>query len=65
MASNTLVANPLKTAFLLLNSKSKNNTLKIGETDVNQVANAKLLGMQIRENQKWYEHIYGKGGLKY
>ena len=54
MASKGLVANPSKTAFLLLNSKSKNNTLKIGE----------LLGMQISENQKWYEHIYGKGGAK-
>ena len=66
MASNGLCANPKKTALLFLNHKFNHEDkilLKIGKENVEQVQNAKLLGMIFDSNQKWTEHIYGTGGL--
>ena len=66
MASNGLCANPKKTALLFLNHKFNHEEkilLKVGKENVEQVQNAKLLGMIFDSNQKWTEHIYGTGGL--
>ena len=67
MASNGLVANPSKTALLFLNLnknlKNEIQSLKIGEIMVNQVPNAKLLGMVIDDDQSWTSQISGVGGM--
>ena len=66
MASNGLIANPKKTAFIILNQKfdAENEiSIKIGKEVVVQVNSAKLLGMTFESNSKWTEHIYGTGGL--
>ena len=62
MASNSLVANPKKTALLFLNVKTGNPldlTINIGNVVVSQVKSAKLMGMTFENNSKWSEHIYG------
>ena len=66
MASNGLVANAGKTAFILLNVKNMDNSeveLKIGETLIKRQSSAKLLGMKFEDNQKWREHVQGKNGV--
>ena len=66
MASNGLVANAGKTAFILLNVKNMDNSeveLKIGETLIKGQSSAKLLGMKFEDNQKWREHVQGKNGV--
>ena len=66
MASNGLIANPKKTALLILNHKfiiGEEITVKIGNEDIKQVPCAKLLGITFEGNQKWHEHIFGTGGV--
>ena len=66
MASNGLIANPKKTAFLILNRKyDPLNELKIqiGKDEVVQVNSAKLLGITFESNLKWDEHVFGTGGI--
>ena len=61
MASNGLVANKLKTEFMVLNEKNKNETplsqIRVGDTLVDRTKTAKLLGMMIEESQDWNEHF--------
>ena len=64
MASNGLVANPSKTTLLILNHKSDEPvSIKIGTDVVKQEVDAKLLGVQISENQKWSKQITRTGGV--
>ena len=66
MASNGLIANPKKTALLVLNHKftvGEEITVKIGNEFMKQVKTAKLLGITFEGNQKWSEHIFGTGGV--
>ena len=67
MASNGLVANPAKTALLFLNQKksekSEIQSVKIGEITIDQVSVAKLLGVQIDDDQSWTTQITGTGGM--
>ena len=66
MASNGLVANALKTSFLVLNHKTENDEvleIKIGNSIVKQEKEAKLLGMQFSDSQKWNTHLTGIGGV--
>ena len=35
----------------------------VGNENITQETNAKLLGVTIDDNQKWHTQIYGKGGL--
>ena len=51
------MANPKKTTFLLLNTKELNQEFKIGNVQVKQDTNSKLLGMPIDSNQKWNSHF--------
>ena len=66
MASNGLVANPKKTAFMILNHKQdlKMNPIKIkiGTEIVMAETSAKLLGITLDNNQKWKSQIQGTGG---
>ena len=66
MASNGLVANPSKTAFMVLNlNKEEKNapiTIRIGNENVLAEDSAKLLGISIDNNQKWHTQINGTGG---
>ena len=66
MASNGMVANPKKTAMLILNLKSNSEEqikIRIGEEEIFQVHSAKLLGMTFNDKQNWSDHVAGKGGL--
>ena len=66
MASNGLVANPSKTAFVILNQKHKKEEkiqINIGNTSVKQENSAKLLGITFDSNQGWKSQIYGPGGM--
>ena len=67
MASNELVANPTKTVFMMLNSKTNINVndrkIKVGVQEVVESTSSKLLGMTIDKDQKWKSHVYGKKGL--
>ena len=66
MASNGLVANPKKTALLVLNHKfeiGNETSINIGNDVIKQVQSAKLLGITFEGNQKWSEHIFGTGGI--
>ena len=68
MASNGLVANTSKTAFMILNLKKEQNreniTIKIGSTEVKAEQQAKLLGVTLNNNnQKWSSQIKGVGGM--
>ena len=65
MASNGLVANAKKTAFLLLNAKKtdENAAIRIGSELVQRSSAATLLGIQFQEDLKWSTQIYGKGGV--
>ena len=57
MASNGLIANPSKTALLLINNKQNENQvlyqMQIGKETVIQVITSKLLGMMMEDSQKW------------
>ena len=60
------IANPNKTAFLVLNSGKKivePINIKIGDAIVKNQSNAKLLGMKFEDNLKWNQHIQGKSGV--
>ena len=61
MASNGLVANPKKTAFVVLYHKKDLETnpiqLNIGNELINAKTNAKLLGVTLDNNQKWKTQI--------
>ena len=58
MASNGLVANPQKTVFMMLGNRSgKECTIKVGNAHITQATTAKLLGMEINEDQKWTTHV--------
>ena len=66
MASNRLIANPKKTALIVLNHKleiGNELSITIGKESITQVKCAKLLGITFEANLKWSEHIYGTGGL--
>ena len=66
MAANGLVANPSKTAFILLNAKKESQNkieVKIGNSIIEKQKSAKLLGMKFEETMNWQEHIHGKGGV--
>ena len=65
MASNGLVANPKKTAFLIVNGKKvdPNFSIRIGDESVQRVSSACLLGINFQDNLQWQSQIYGKGGL--
>ena len=66
MASNVLVANPKKTAFMVLNHtqnlESNPINIKIGNETVSAEESAKLLGIILDNNQKWKSQIQGIGG---
>ena len=66
MASNGLVANASKTAFMVLNHKQDLTkspiTINIGTSKVKAESSAKLLGMALDSNQKWNSQIKGDGG---
>ena len=65
MASNGLVANAAKTALIFLNVSSKINKeeskipirINIGNSEVIQEHNTKLLGVILDDDQKWSSHI--------
>ena len=69
MASNGLVANPSKTEFILLNNKRKKEDegevvkIRVGDTEIPQSKSARLLGIDLDEDQKWKSHFWGKKGL--
>ena len=67
MASNGLVANPKKTAFMVLNLKQDILTnplsIKIGKENIFAESSAKLLGINLDVNQKWKSQIQGTGGV--
>ena len=64
MASNGLVTNPSKTAFIIINLKDEQEAkeIKIGNALVKRDKSAKLLGMTFQDNLKWSQHINGKNG---
>ena len=67
MASNGLVANPHKTAFIVLNHNQDYNTnplsINIGTEKIQAEHSAKLLGITLDSNQKWKTQISGEGGV--
>ena len=64
MASNGLKANPSKTTLMVLNGKnSAPMSITVGDSQVTQEKSAKLLGVQIDDDQKWSSQITGKGGV--
>ena len=65
MASNGLVANAKKTAFLIINGKhvDQNICVKIGGENVQRDSSACLLGIKFQDNLQWQSQITGKGGL--
>ena len=57
MASNGLVANATKTTFVILGNKSSDaNSIKIGQTEMKQEIEAKLLGMNFTDDLQWKTH---------
>ena len=65
MASNGLVANAKKTAFLVLNGRQvpEDLSVQIGGVNVPREKSACLLGVKFQDNLQWRSQIYGKGGL--
>ena len=66
MASNGLIANHKKTVFMLINNKEQNSEkikIRVGNNQIEQESNTKLLGMNIQDNLGWKEHFTGKNGL--
>ena len=63
MASNGLVANPNKTAFMILNHKqesaSEQINILVGSAKIEAEQSAKLLGVTLDCNQKWKSQIQG------
>ena len=66
MASNGLVANAKKTAFLIVNGKQADSDLsvQIGGEQVPRESSACLLGIKFQDTLQWTCHINGKGGLQ-
>ena len=66
MASNGLVANAKKTAFLIVNGKQADSDLsvQIGGEQVPRESSACLLGIKFQDTLQWKCHINGKGGLQ-
>ena len=62
MASNVLVAHSSKTEFMLLNNKENLNPkkIKVGNSEVEKVKSAKLLGIMMENDQKWTSLFWGK-----
>ena len=59
-ASNELVANPTKTAFLLFRpSKSieSEQTIKVGSAVIQESASERVLGVQVQRTLEWDDHI--------
>ena len=67
MASNGLVANAKKTAFLLLNSKQAGDeaVVKIGTEVVHHESTAILLGIKFQDNLQWKSQIYRRFSCRY
>jgi hypothetical protein len=65
MASNGLVANAKKTAFLVINGKNvdPNLSVEIGGEQVSRESSACLLGIKFQDDLQWKCQITGKGGL--
>ena len=65
MASNVLVANAKKTAFLLLNGGhvTQELSVKTGGVNVPREKSACLLGLKFQDYLQWFYQISGKGGL--
>ena len=65
MASNGLVANAKKTAFLLLNAAGNKEVenVRIGTEVVPRDKSAVLLGIRFQDDLQWKSQIFGKGGL--
>ena len=65
MASNGLVANAKKTAFLVVNGRQVPHDLsvQIGGVTVPRERSACLLGIKFQDNLQWRTQINGKGGL--
>jgi exonuclease III len=65
MASNGLVANAKKTAFLLLNAARNKDVVnvKIGTEVVRREESAVLLGIRFQDDLQWKAQIFGKGGI--
>jgi hypothetical protein len=64
MASNELVANLTEINFIVLNNKEKEPLkLKVVKFEIEQERKAKLLGIEIDDDQGWTSHEYGKGRL--
>ena len=61
MASNGLVANAKKTAFLILNGKNADReiSVKIGNDTVTRSNSACLLGINFQDNFQWKTQISG------
>ena len=58
MASNKLVANPTKTSLLFMNLKGELDIkINIGEAEIKREKSAKLLGMNMTDDQQWNKHI--------
>ena len=68
MASNLLVANASKTAFMFIPKKklekdSLKMTIQVGHSKINDDSTTKILGLNFSNNLKWNDHIFGNGGL--
>ena len=67
MSSDGLVANPKKTAFMILNHKQDLEiypiSINIGSDKKVAENSAKLLGVSLDCNQKWISQIQGTGGV--
>ena len=50
---------------MLLNNKenSSQKRIKVGDSEIEEVRSAKLLGMMLDNDQKWTCHFWGKKGL--
>ena len=56
MVSNGLIANPVKTSFLIVNPELKLEVpveIKVGNNTVTQEKTAKLLRMMFHDNSNW------------
>jgi len=58
MASNNLVANPGKTAFMMLGKKSQQlQKIQVCGSDIKESETEKLLGLYISKDLSWDEHV--------
>ena len=60
-ASNNLVANPSKTAFLLIRpttkGKDSKEVVKVGDEEIKESESERVLGVQLSNNLEWKTHI--------